>query len=314
MNVSTITTVSPRYIPTRILKGGSYLYAQSYFEAGDYGLMALDPDTLAVLGTFKYSSDRISDFSVYSDSRIAIRSDNKLAVLSFDGTTFSVVRSIGIKSTINNGVACNNNFAFASTGSNIVSLDISTGKTAQTLNIPNSYYSRGLACTDNYLFVRECNTSLNSFKLAAYEINTDYITNPHKNLYLLDTISSSIFDQDLGRLTVDPSSLEIIETGLYANRLITFNGSTLTVVGEITPFYPALEFVKHGSYYFISPDKTLRVLSRSGLVFTALYTGSLVSSYAVYKCPGFSTNEFFSSRDILGDGVGISISKNQITP
>jgi hypothetical protein len=314
MNVTTITTANTRYIPTRILKGDSYLYAHTYFEAGDYGIMALDPDTLSVLDTFKYQSDRISDFSVYSDSRIAIRSDNKLAVLSFNGTSFSVLCSVGIKSPINNGVTCNSNFAFASTGSKIVSLDISTGKTAQMLNTPDFYYSRGLACTDDYLFVRECRINLDSFRLAAYEINSDYITNPHRNLYLLDSISSPIFDQDLGRLTVDPSSLEIIETGLYTNRLITFSGSAFTVVGEITPFYPALEFVKHGSYYFISPDKTLRVFSRSGLVLTVLFTGTLISKYASYRCPGFSSDEFFSSRDILGDGIGINVSKNQILP
>jgi hypothetical protein len=314
MNVTTIATVSPQHIPTRILKGDYYIYAHTYFEAGDYGIMALDPDTLAVLDTFKYRSDRISDLSVYSDSRIAIRSDSKLAVLSFDGTTFSVVRSVGIKSTINNGVTCNNNFAFASTGSKVVSLEISTGKTAQMLNIPNFYYSRGLACTDDYLFVRECNINLDSFRLAAYEINNDYITNPHKNLYLLDTISSPIFDQDLGRLTVNPSSLEIIETGLYTNRLITFDGSTLTVVGDLTPFYPALEFIKHGSYYLISPDKSLKILSRSGLIFTEEFAGSVLSRYASYRCPGFNVDEFFSSRDILGDGIGINISKNQIIP
>jgi len=314
MNVTTIATVSPQHIPTRILKGRSYLYAHTYFEAGDYGIMALDPDTLAVLDTFKYRSDRISDFSVYSDSRIAIRSDSKLAVLSFDGITFSAVRSVGIKSTINNGVTCNNNFAFASTGSKVVSLEISTGKTAQMLNIPNFYYSRGLACTDDYLFVRECNINLDSFRLAAYEINNDYITNPHKNLYLLDTISSPIFDQDLGRLTIDPSSLEIIETGLYTNRLITFDGSTLTVVGDLTPFYPALEFIKHSSYYLISPDKSLKILSRSGLIFTEEFAGSVLSRYASYRCTGFNVDEFFSSRDILGDGIGINISKNQIIP
>jgi hypothetical protein len=314
MNVTTITTVNPRYIPTRILKGDSYLYARTYYEAGDFGIMALDPDTLEVLGTFSYRSDRISDFNVFSDSRIAVRSDSKLAVLSFDGTSFNTVCSIKIKSTINNGVTCNNNFAFVSCGSRIISLDISTGKQAKSLNIPDFYYARSISCTDGLLFVRECNLNLNSFRLAAYEINADYITNPHGNLFLLDAIYSPFFDQDLGRLTIDPSSLEIIETGIEVNRLITFSGGEFTVVGDITPFYPALEFVKHGSYYFISPDKTLRVFSRSGLVLTVLFTGSLVSRYAAYKCPGFSADEFFSSRDILGDGVGISVSKNQIAP
>jgi hypothetical protein len=182
------------------------------------------------------------------------------------------------------------------------------------LNIPDFYYSRGLACTDDYLFVRECNLNMTSFRLAAYKINNDYITNPHKNLYLLDTISSPIFDQDLGRLTVDPSSLEILETGINSHRLIIFNGKEFTVVGEITPFYPALEFVKHGSYYFISPDKILRIFSRSRLVLTELFTGSILSRYASYRCPGFLSDEFFSSRDILGDGIGINVSKNQISP
>ena len=324
MDVTTALTEYTRYIPTRVLKGNSYIYAQSYFEAGEYGLMAIDPTTLAVLDTFKYNSDRISDFSVYSDSRIAIRSDKMLAVLSFELSPdpdydmevrlhFRVLCRIGIRSSINIGVACNNDFAFASCGSKIISLDIATGKIAQELNIPSFYNVRSISCTNDYLFARKTSINLQSYKLSAYEINTDYLTNPHKNLYQLDEIDSSMFDMDLGRLSVD-DSLNIIEPCLESNRLVTFSGSAFAVVGDLIPFYPALEFVKHGGYYFMSPDMDLRILTRSGLTFTEEYNSTNVTQRSSYRCPGFSPTEFFSTRDILGDGSGRNISKNTITP
>jgi hypothetical protein len=313
MDITVLSTVYTQRIPTRILKGGSYLYAQSYFEASDYGIIALDPDTLEVLTSFSYSSDRITDFSVYSDSRIAVRSDKKLAILSFDGTSFSEICSVGIRSAITTGVTCNNDFAFVSCGSKIISLDITLGEIAQEFNVPGFNYVRAISCTDDYLFARKCSINISTYKLAAYEINGDYKTNPHGNIYRLDEIDSTIFDMDMGRLTVD-SSLNIIETGLYTNRLVTFNGSIFTVVGDLTPFYPALEFVKHGNYYFTSPDTDLIILSRSGLIFTEEYNAPVLTPRPSYKCPGFDTYEFFSSRDVLGDGTGRNVSLNEIVP
>lgn len=313
MDVSTSLTTYTRHIPTRVLKGDSYLYAHSYFEAGDYGLMAIDPTTLEILDTYSLRSGRISDFHVYSDSRIVARSTNKLVVLSFDGSSFTEVCSKSVVSTINVGVTCNNNFAFISCGSKIISIDISANKIAQEWNVPNSFYVRDMTCTDDYLFARKTNINFTSYKLTAYEINNDYATNPHKNIYKLDEIDSEDFDMDLGRLTVD-SSLNIIETGLETNRLLTFNGSTFTLVGELTPFYPALEFVKHGNYYFISPGNDLIIFTLSGLTLSEEYNSPLLTRRPSYICPGFSTYEFFSSRDILGDGTGRNISKRLITP
>jgi hypothetical protein len=312
MDITRLSTVYLRHIPTRLLKGGSYLYAQTYYEASDYGIAALDPDTLEVIASFSYSSDRITDFSVYSDSRIAVRSDKNLAVLSFDGVSFSEVCSVGIRSTITTGVACNNDFAFVSCGSKIISLDITLGEIAQEFNVPGFNFVRAISCTDSYLFARKCSINLSTFKLTAYEINNDYKTNPHNNIYRLDEIDSTIFDLDLGRLTID-SSLNIIEPGLYSNRLVTFSGGAFTIDGELTPFYPALEFVKHGDYYFVSPEKNLIILSRSGLVFTEEYNSPVLTQRSSYKCPGFDTQEFFSSRDVLGDGTGRNVSLNEIT-
>jgi hypothetical protein len=315
MDTETILTEYTRYIPTRILKGGSYLYAQTYFEAGSYGIMALDKDTLAVLNTFTFEADRISDFCVYSDNRIAVRSDNRLAVLSFDGNSFDVVASVGIRSTINMGVACNSTFAYASCGSKIICMSISTGEIIQEYNVQDSYNSRDICCTEFYLFVRKCLINFKGYKLAVYRINNDYIINPEKNISLIDEIDSPAFDLDLGKLTLDGT--DIIETGLRSNRLVNFNGTSLTVINDLTPFYPALEFVKFGSYYFISPDTKLRVLIRSGtwgVNWVELYSSTAVSKQYSYKCPGFIPTEFYSTRDILGDGTGRNVSKNLLNP
>lgn len=313
MDVTNLLTEYPRYIPTRILKGNFYLYSQTYFEAGDFGIQAFDPENLTTIASFNYQSDRISDFFVYSDSRIAVRSDKMLAVLSFNGSSFSEICRIGIRSDINTGVACNNDFAFVSCGSKIITMDISTGKIAQEHNVQDYYYVRAISCTDDYLFARKTSINLKSFKLAAYEINADYITNPHKNIYELDEIDSPIYDMDLGKLTVD-ASLNIIEPCLESNRLITFDGSAFTVVGDITPFYPALEFVKHGNYYFLSPDTDLKIFTLSGLTLTEEYNSPVLTRRSSYRCPGFLPNEFFSTRDILGDGTARNVSLNEIAP
>lgn len=328
MNIINNTTAYTRYIPTRIVKGDSYLYAQFYYEAGEYGIMAIDPTTLAVLDTFRYNTDRISDISVYSDSRIAVRSDNRVAVLSFGFDPdesiykFTKICEKGIRSTINTGVACNNDFVFVSCGSKIISVKISTGKIAQELNITNYYTARAIACTSDYLFVRETSIGMSTFKLAAYRINLDYLTNPNGNLQFLNEIDSPVFDTDLGRLCVD-ASLNIIEPGMHTNRLITFNGAEFTVVGDLTyedsggdpiEFLPALEFVKHGNYYFISPNNDLRIFTRSGLVLTQGYINPSLSRMPTYMCPGFISTEFYTTRDIIGDGTGRNISKKTITP
>jgi len=319
MNVTTTSTIYPRHISNRILKGDTYLYAHTYLEAGDYGIIALDPgsspgsSTMSVLGEFKLNNDRISDFCVYSDSRIAVRSDTMLHVLSFNGTSFRVLWSLKYKSKLNTGIACNGSFAFVSCGDNIVSFDMSTGKIAQKMNIPNSYYARGIYATDDYLFVRKCSIDFKKYKLAVYWINDSYAIGSQKNLTLIDEIDSPDFDMDLGRLSVD-ASLNVIETGNTVHRVITFDGSFLTVVGELTPFYPALEFVKHGDYYFISPDRGLKVFSMAGTVLTKLYETESNTKFSSYRCPGFSPYAFFSSRDIPGDVIGRNISKNLISP
>lgn len=319
MNITNNLTRPTRYIPTRIIKGSSYLFAQLYYEAGDYGIMAIDPTTLAVLSTFSYNDDRISDICAYSDSRIAIRSDNRVAVLSFDVETgFTEIFRRGIKSTINTGLACNNDFVFVSCGSKIISVKISTGEIAQELNIPNYYLARAISCASDYLFVRETNISMTNYKLAAYRINSDYLTNPNKNLQYIHEIDSPAFDTDLGRLTVD-DSLNIIEPGVYANRYITFNGTNLTAVGEITPFIPTLEFVKHGDYYFNSPNTTMKLytLSTVTLELTEEYTSLSESQMPTYVCPGFPgfiPPEIYTTRDISGDGSGRNVSRKNITP
>lgn len=321
MNVINNLTVYTRYIPTRIVKGGSYLYAQLYYEAGEYGIMAIDPTTLAVLSTFSYNNDRISDICVYSDSRIAIRSDNTVAVLSFDGTIFTQVCKRTIRSSINTGIACNNDFVFVSCGSKIISVNISTGEIAQELNTPDYYTARAISCASDYLFVRETNISMTSYKLAAYRINSDYLTNPNRNLQFLHEIDSPGFDTDLGRLTVD-ASLNIIEPCIYSNRFITFNGTELTVMGDLTvgiehtTYLPALEFIKHGDYYFISPNTTMKLytLNTTTLELTEEYASISVSQMPTYVCPGFIPSQIYTTRDISGDGSGRNVSRKNITP
>lgn len=308
MNITNNLTRPTRYIPTRIIKGSSYLFAQLYYEAGEYGIMAIDPTTLAVLSTFSYNDDRISDICAYSDSRIAIRSDNRVAVLSFDVETgFTEICKRGIVSSLNLGVTCNNDFVFASCGSKVISVKISTGMIAQELNIPNYYLSRDIECTPDYLFVRKTNINTMNFKLAVYRINPDYLTNSNKNLQFISELDSPEFDTDLGRLTID-DSLNIIEPCLASNRLVTFDGSSLTLVGDLTPFYPALRFIKHGSYYFISPNKDMRVFTRSGLTLQEEYVSPNLSLMPSYVCPGFSPNQFYTTRDVLEDGSGRNIS------
>lgn len=342
MNIINNTTAYTRYIPTRIVKGDSYLYAQSYYEAGEYGVMAIDPTTLAVLDTFRYNTDRISDISVYSDSRIAVRSDNRVAVLSFGFDPgeniykFTKICEKGIRSTINTGVACNNDFVFVSCGSKIISVKISTGKIAQELNITNYYTARAIACTSDYLFVRKTSIGMSTFKLAAYRINLDYLTNSNGNLQFLNEIDSPVFDTDLGRLCVD-ASLNIIEPGINTNRLVTFNGAEFTVVGDIhckvipneeppieeppvdyVPFFSTLEFIKHGDYFFASPNNNLRVftldMDAHKYMLREIYTSTSLSRMPTYMCPGFISTEFYTTRDIIGDGTGRNISKKTITP
>lgn len=326
MEVINSETANSRYIPTRILKGTSYAYAQTYVEAGNYGIMAFNPDQLNIpdddpwdpennkLAAHYYTleDDRISDFSAYSDNRIAVRSDRNLAVLSFDGEKFSTIYSAAIRSSINTGIACNSNFAFASCGGRIVSLDINTGKIAQEYRVPDAFYTRDLCCTESYLFVRKCQIDFKAFKLSVYRINNDYLTNPDGNISFIDEIDSPAFDLDLGRLTIVGS--EVLETGLNSHRLVSFNGSALTVQGNLTPFYPALEFIRHGSYYFPSPDVSLKVLSRSWYTWSTLYESSTASKYPSYICPGNDIYEFLSSRDSQGDGLGRNVSRNTIVP
>jgi hypothetical protein len=295
--------------------GTSYIYAHTYREAGDFGLSAINASTLSEISHKSYANDKITDFFVYSDSRIVTRSDNNLSVMSFDGTSFSTLCSIDIQSSLITGVTCNNNFAFVSTGDRIISLSISTGNIAQEYNMKNSYRAYNLVASGDYLFVRKSDLYFHGHKLGVYRITTEgFLVNPADVGSVQEVeVASPAFDTDLGRLSVD-SSFNIIETGLHVNRLVTFNGSGLTVVGELTPFYPALEFVKHGTYYFISPDLDMRVLSRSGLVFTELYSSSTPTRFATYKCPGFVADEFFMTRDIQNDVYGRSISRNLIVP
>lgn len=311
MNVINLSTVYSKFIIDRVLKGGSYLFAQSYYEAGDYGLIAIDPMTLEIKEQLFYNNDRVTDFAVYSDSRIAIRSDDQLSVLSFDGTSFSKICSMGIRSPIITGVACNENFAFASCSSKIVALDIYTSKVAQEFPIIDLSYVRTIYATDNYLFARKISLNYKNYTLCVYRINNDYKTNPEGLLSKIDEISSPEYDLDMGRLCID-DDLNIIENGEESNRLVTFDGNALTVVGNLEPFYPTLEFVKHGNYYFTSPDKNLIVLSRVGTTFTEEYRSLIPSKYFSYSCPGVSVNEFFSTRDAVSDSIGRNISKKEI--
>jgi len=307
-------TVEPQYIVTRVQKGLSYVYAQTYYEAGDYGIMAFRVhDGLAILGEKHFHNDRIGDFCVFSDSRIAIRSDEQLTVFRYGGAKdFDIVQSIKIKSSLNTGIACNNDFAYVTTGSKIICLDISTGEIAQEFNVTNSFYARSLYASTHYLYVRKCSIDYKTYKLAVYRINYNYKTNPDGHLSLIDEIDSPRFDIDLGRLFVDSYYKYLIEPCDLSNRLITFNGTSLTVVGDLTPFYPALEFIQADGYFIASPDTNLVVLSRSGLTFTEEYRSPVITPYASYRCPGYYTNEFISTRNILGDGIGKNISINKI--